>query len=167
MKLDEAMMLVGDENTPRTQRIAAGALLWRFMDEATNALDALKRDLRAEAASLACSVVAFEGDDHSLCRVLVSPRTLKVREGVTVDAAREALGDAFDTVFEARLALRSSSPSALESLTEDAREAFRALVTEVANPSRVSFRGGSASAPALREPARTTLSGAVPTPRAA
>ncbi len=126
MKLDEAMMLVGDENTPRTQRIAAGALLWRFMDEATNALDALKRDLRAEAASLACSVVAFEGDDHSLCRVLVSPRTLKVREGVTVDAAREALGDAFDTVFEARLALRSSSPSALESLTEDAREALRA-----------------------------------------
>ena len=79
MNIEKAMTLVADVNTPRATRIAAGASLWRFMDEATNALDALKRDLRAEAASLACSVVAFEGDDHSLCRVLVSPRTLKVR----------------------------------------------------------------------------------------
>ena len=148
------MTLVADVNTPRATRIAAGASLWRFMDEATSALEAIKRDLRAEAATRECPAVVFEGEERSLCRVLVSPRTLKVRDGVTIDAAREALGDAFDTVFEARLALRSSSPSALESLPESVRETLLALVTEVANPSRVSFRGGSTRDSARHETAR-------------
>ena len=154
MEIDKAMLVVNDVTAPIANRIAAAAAIWRFIDEAKDALESIKRELRAEAATSGGPAVTFEGEEGSLCRVLVSPRTLKVRDGVTIDGARAVMGNEFDAVFEARLALRKSISISLESLSENARENIRALVTEVENPSRVSFRGVAADETTKREPAR-------------
>lgn len=105
-------------NTSATlgDRIAAAAALWELIEECEAALKPFKDEVRAMAVAAGNPTMTINGTGMCQCKVVVPGASLKLREGLSVEGERAALGELFGTVFEVKLALRSTSPAVAATL---------------------------------------------------
>ena len=129
-------------NTSATlgDRIAAASALWELIEECEAALKPFKDEVRAMAVAAGNPTMTINGTGMCQCKVVVPGASLKLREGLSVEGERAALGELFGTVFEVKLALRSTSPAVAATLPPAAQAHLATVTSLVANTPRVSLK---------------------------
>lgn len=132
--------VLNNPNAHLPDRIAAAAALWGLIEECEAALKPFKDEVRALALAAGTTTLTLNGTGMCQCKVVVPGASLKLREGLSVEGERAALGELFGTVFEVKLALRSTSPAVAATLPPAAQAHLATVTSLVANTPRVSLK---------------------------
>lgn len=132
--------VLNNPNAALPDRIAAAAALWGLIEECEGALKPFKDEVRAMALAAGTTTLTLNGTGMCQCKVVVPGASLKLREGLSVEGERASLGELFGTVFEVKLALRSTSPAVAATLPPAAQAHLATVTSLVANTPRVSLK---------------------------
>lgn len=143
LTVTEAVTVIRDPSADFSEKVDAAAKLWTLIENAQAALEEFKTQAREKALATRSSdsnKVLLNGAGLSQCQVTFPPPTLKINEGVNVDAEKAALGPYFNSVYEVRLGLRKSSLDFLDGFPVTVRRHMADRTTLVNNPPRVSLK---------------------------
>jgi len=131
---------INDPSAPMPAKIAAAAILWETIEQCEKVLETFKRDVRAVAVATGRPTVTLDGAGLSQCKVVVPGPSLRLREGLSVEGQRAALGELFDLVYEVKLNLRSTSPTAVATYPASVQAHLATVASLVPNTPRVSLK---------------------------
>lgn len=132
--------VLNDPSATLPSKIAAAAILWELIEECQRALEPFKQEVRAVAVADGRPTVTLDGAGLSQCKVVVPGPSLRLREGLSVEGERAALGELFDLVYEVKLNLRSTSPTAVATYPASVQAHLATVASLVPNTPRVSLK---------------------------
>jgi hypothetical protein len=132
--------VIHDPNAPLADKVDAAAALWSMSLQCQDALEDFKQVIRTYAISENKPLVVVNGNGLSQCRVVVPRPGLNLREGLTPEGERAALGDQFDALYEVRLVLRKTDPTYLAVFPPEVQAHMASVTTLTTNVPRVSIK---------------------------
>jgi hypothetical protein len=132
--------ILTNPDAPVAAKIAAAAALWDAIERAEEALKPFKDTMRTLAVAEGKPSVTFNGEGLSQCKVVVPGPSLRLNDGITVEAARADLGPLFDLVYEVKLNLRSQSPAVVSTYPAAAQVHLATVTSIVPSTPRVSLK---------------------------
>lgn len=141
MNITHEANILRDESAPLPARVLAAAKLWNLIDACEAALKPFKESVRTLASETANgTTVTFEGEGLSQCKVVLPGPSIKLREGLSVEGERDALGESFNTVYEVKLSLRNASAAFIATLPLSVQTHLAGVTSLVPATPRVSFK---------------------------
>lgn len=145
-RLERDMEVAGDPTQPLETRIAAGARLWDFINQARSVLETLKESLRAEAVNRLGGVpgqTIIEGTGLSRASVTVPPSRFQIVKGADMKSLKLSLGPPiFSSIFSetAQFEVRPQAIQEIGNLSPTAQAATMKAIEQVELKPRVSFQ---------------------------
>jgi hypothetical protein len=121
-------------------KIAAAATLWNLIEQCESALKPFKDEVRVVAQQDGRSSVTLNGDGMTQCKVVLPGPTVKLKDGLSVEGERGALGELFHTVYDVKLSLRNTSPTFIATLPHFVQAHLGSVATVIASTPRVSLK---------------------------
>jgi hypothetical protein len=142
MNISHEANILRDESAPLPARVLAAAKLWNLIDACEAALKPFKESVRTLASETAngATTVTFEGEGLSQCKVVLPGPSIKLREGLSVEGERHALGELFNTVYEVKLSLRNASAAFIATLPLSVQTHLAGVTSLVPATPRVSLK---------------------------
>jgi hypothetical protein len=142
MNITHEAKILRDESAPLDTRVLAAAKLWNLIDACEAALKPFMESIRTLASETAngATTVTFEGAGLSQCKVVLPGPSIKLREGLSVEGERNALGELFNTVYEVKLSLRNASPAFIATLPLSVQTHLAGVTALVPATPRVSLK---------------------------
>ena len=134
------IQVINDSAATLAAKIAAAATLWNLIEVCEAALKPFKDEVRLVAQQDGKPSVTFNGDGMTQCKVVLPGPTLKLKDGLSVEGERNALGELFNTVYEVKIALRNASPAFIATFPHFVQAHIGAVATVVASTPRVSLK---------------------------
>lgn len=147
------------QNADTDYQVEIGSVLWYLGDAISAALNAVKKDLREEAASQlggGTGTASFDGTDLGTASVNVPKASLRVPKGKKIDDIKAAIGSDFSLFFEEVTTYkpRAQFDERVTGLTNPLHQQILLNAVERVEPTpRVSFRRNDA--PKAASPAPT------------
>ena len=134
------IQVINDSAATLAAKIAAAATLWNLIEVCEAALKPFKDEVRLVAQQDGKPSVTFNGDGMTQCKVVLPGPTLKLKDGLSVEGERNALGELFNTVYEVKIALRNASPAFIATFPHFVQAHIGSVATVVASTPRVSLK---------------------------
>jgi hypothetical protein len=120
-------------------KVAAAAQLWQLVKDCQEALDVFKAEARVVALKDGRNTVTIDGDGLAQCKVVVPMPTLRLKEGLSVEGEKAALGPQFPALFDVKLELKKTDPTYIAAFPPEVQAHISNITTLVNNPPRVSL----------------------------
>lgn len=137
--MDNEERVISDTGSSFAAKIAAAATLWALVDRAQKAIETFKVEARKQGAPANQSVVHFNGDGMSQCKVVFPGPQVVLSPGFDEAEARKQLGPFFDVIFQTVTTLRSSDPAATAGFPPDVVRYLATITTLKPSTPRVSL----------------------------
>ena len=130
--IDQEVAIINDPNVPLQDKVDAAAKLRQLAEDCNKALEPFKEQVRKMVLATGLSKITINGKGLSQCSVIVPTASLKLRDDLTVEGEKSALGGLFDTIYEVKLQLRKADPTFLATFPQPV-QAHMAGVTDIVN----------------------------------
>lgn len=134
------IQVINDSAATLAAKIAAAATLWNLIEECEAAIKPFKDEVRLVAQQEGKPSVTFNGDGMTQCKVVLPGPTIKLKDGLSVEGERQALGELFNAVYEVKLSLRNASAAFIATLPLSVQTHLGYVATLVNSTPRVSLK---------------------------
>lgn len=132
--------IINDPSTTMAEKVQAAAKIWQLAEDCQTALEPFKAEARRVAQAEGKPIVTIDGEGLTQCKVVFQTPTLKLKDGLDIEAEKRALGAHFGAVYEVKLALRKGNPSYLATFPQPVQAHVASVTTMVENTPRVSLK---------------------------